>query len=312
MIGTLAGTIEELQRLRVQLLTSATQLFETAVGADDVGWNNVRTTKEYWRRTILQEGLKKIGLLLDKLEVKPQTIFTLSVARYVFEFMIWLRLLELDDRYGLVFFYRLLINQERHLNDLMNNAHREIALFERLGEKEELVHKEELEKLVSSGADNSQLAQLVAEANKRTEKAIDFEARKNFATYADQAAVNGYGFQAYLIKTQLIPQAEVQLKAIIAEKTCFQSLDEKTQSFVVSTAKNWKWKSASNAAGMGGLYDFIYTYTSRLLHAEPMSFVSTARELGEVEHRVLLDFVCTAIIDCLDITAKYIGHARSQ
>lgn len=57
---------------------------------------------------------------------------------------------------------------------------------------------------------------------------------------------------------------------------------------------------------MGAEYDYIYTFTSKLLHATPASVSTSQKILDEAEMRVLLRYILVRIKDVLAICEEIV------
>jgi hypothetical protein len=68
-------------------------------------------------------------------------------------------------------------------------------------------------------------------------------------------------------------------------------------------AKRWNWRLASQEVGALEQYDFLYSYTSKLLHSTPLNIVSD-KELSESEVIVMLDYAYVAVLDILDVISS--------
>ena len=51
-------------------------------------------------------------------------------------------------------------------------------------------------------------------------------------------------------------------------------------------------------------YQFLYSYTSRLLHATPASTLTTKQNLEPQEVRVFLEYVYVSMLDALELGEK--------
>ncbi len=67
----------------------------------------------------------------------------------------------------------------------------------------------------------------------------------------------------------------------------------------------WRWDREAKSADMEGAYDFLYSYTSRLLHATPASVTTDVKNLEPDEIRILLRYIHGALLDALDLTSTF-------
>ena len=61
----------------------------------------------------------------------------------------------------------------------------------------------------------------------------------------------------------------------------------------------------SESVGMSKQYDFIYSYTSRLLHATPVSFYTNQKNLEVIEMLMFLDYVYVSLLDIVELTGQF-------
>ena len=59
-------------------------------------------------------------------------------------------------------------------------------------------------------------------------------------------------------------------------------------------------------------YEYIYRYTSRLLHATPTSFYTTSKNLEPSEVRLFLDYVYVRLLDVIDLVTALVVRAEAQ
>ena len=124
---------------------------------------------------------------------------------------------------------------------------------------------------------------------------IDAEAAKHFSVYADDARINGYGFQAYFIETETIRLAQDALTQLEASGADFRQRVPQTTLDLIPKGNNWNWRQMAVKVGMEHEYDFIYTYTSKLLHATPASITTDNPNLELIEVRTFLRYILVTI-----------------
>ena len=75
--------------------------------------------------------------------------------------------------------------------------------------------------------------------------------------------------------------------------------------------RNSNWKQRAAIVGMAAEYDFVYSYTSRLLHATPPSITTDQKNLEPGEIEMFLRYVKVAIMDMLDIATKVLTRVST-
>jgi hypothetical protein len=150
-----------------------------------------------------------------------------------------------------------------------------------------------------------QLTLEMARAKDFIETAIDGQARRSFSLYAKQAKTNGFGFQAHLLRTQGISELEDQILTVSAERNDF---DERCRPEVLKLAQSrWDWSKRASEVNMQNQYEFLYRYTSRLLHATAGSVFTDQKNLELAEILVFLDYVYVTMLDSLELAETRIG-----
>jgi hypothetical protein len=61
----------------------------------------------------------------------------------------------------------------------------------------------------------------------------------------------------------------------------------------------WNWRDRAVEVGMLAQYEFLYSYTSKLLHSTPMNLI-TEKALSDSETLTMLEYSFVAISDLLD------------
>ena len=55
---------------------------------------------------------------------------------------------------------------------------------------------------------------------------------------------------------------------------------------------------------MADAYDFMYAYTSRLLHATPTSFYTNEKNLEMEEMEIFIEFTYVTLLELAEVTKK--------
>ena len=197
--------------------------------------------------------------------------------------------------------------QIRYYEDYVKKMQGEVALLKRLGEEEGAEIKSMARAQVATSGKGTVKAE--SELLKKIQSETDRKARRNFCMYADQAKTNGHSFQAALIEKQLLPKLNEQLEGCKrARVKRIASLNEKPP---VGTNwdkqdQPWKWKEQAALAGMSDQYDFIYSFTSRLLHATPVSLTTNQKLLEPEEMHMFLEYIYVSILDIVDLAKNIV------
>jgi hypothetical protein len=238
----------------------------------------------YWRVVAFCDSLVKVRIFIERNLTYIESLGILALTRYIFELSVWVCLLEKDERYGLVYYKQLLENNKWFYLDLKNNLLREIELFKRIETRENA----QIRSVVKSSDSKLQPEEVTSKIH-AIEAEIDAEIALSFCLYGLDAKTNGYGFQAHLIESQAVTQAQAALVQIESEKKQFDEIWGASVKEVA--AGKWNWKKQAELVGMLDDYDFIYSYTSRLLHAEPISLTTDQKSLENKEICLFLRYI---------------------
>jgi hypothetical protein len=256
---------------------------------------------DYWRVVIAYDSSVRLRLIIENNFHAIETLALLATARYVFELSIWLKLTSARPEYALAYYGKLLEKEREHSDGLARQLEREIELLERLEEQDAQSTQGVINKIKEAAvAENAEgIQQLVRDSRLD----VDRQAARAFSIYADRATHLGFRYTADLVRTQALKKArERQERARLAleafRKWC-------PPDSLVLVDRRWKWDREALAAKMEGPYDFLYSYTSRLLHATPASVTTDVKNLECDEIRILLRYIHGALLDALDLTGEF-------
>ena len=161
-----------------------------------------RYSARYWSLAIVADSLVRVRLLIEQNLGYFETLGVLALTRYVFELIVWVRLAQKDNRYGLLYYRELANKQRRHYQDLHQHLAAEAAFFLSISINEK--------QLLDQGLSELGLApdlDAVCKTEIEVTQQIDATAARRFTIYGEQARKNGYGYQAHVIETQAMPRA---------------------------------------------------------------------------------------------------------
>lgn len=253
-----------------------------------------------WCQAALGDSLVRVSLLLEQNFHTVETIGVIAVSRYLFELSVWLYLFEIDERYGLVYYGQLLETQQKYYSDFIAQLRREVEMLKIFAEKEREAQKSMLI--------NTKSPEEVGENFRLIGQMIDAEAARKFSIHAEQAKENGYDYQAYLVEIKAIPQSEGSLSELRVAQENFNANvlpNIKNLTHANGKKKRWEWKRMAEIVGLISEYEFIYSFTSKLLHATPASITTDQKNLEPEEVLLFLKYIEVKILDVLDISSKY-------
>ncbi len=282
-IGSIEGMRATFERL--------TRAFRSDSDAPGETFN--KYSADDWRRNAFGNALIRLLQITENNFHVIETISLVATARYIFELSVWLLLFQKDKRYSLIYYRELLATQLKYWQDVLAQLHREIELlkkFEKLDDPSDMVQS-----LSKSGASAEQYGNMIREAMSQ----VDAEAGKHFSIYLDHAKTNGYGFQAYLVETQAIPQVTSSIAQIEQEKSEFEKNVPKDARDLVKG--KWEWRRMAGLAGIQDEHDYIYTSASKLLHATPSSLTTDYKNLEPQEIAVFLRYIHVKMLEIADL-----------
>jgi hypothetical protein len=214
----------------------------------------------------------------------------------IFELVVWLKYIDLNENFALVYARIHFEGQVEHYERLITLVEREANLYDRLAEDEKADLAEAMRTIKESYSDPVAMGQALAEEMKRVSDAETVELRldSELVLYGDDVVTNGYSFQASLLRTQVLPtyreQAELNRESLRTLCSNWdKNISEVIKEYKIRLQNNrviWPWggpRLQEDLVQMKEHYDFIYSYTSRLLHAKPNSIISNQQSLSDGE-----------------------------
>jgi hypothetical protein len=262
-----------------------------------------RRPGEYWKAVVFADSLVRIRLFLEQNFSYIETMGVLAISRYIFELTVWLKLLQKDARYGLIFYYELLKKQCDFYAALRKHSEREILYLREIEKTERLQMDSAIAaamRIPDEGKQAAALSQVFSDVTNR----IDEDAARKFSLYAEQARINGYGFQAHMIETNVVPGHSKALGEIESELHSFKSLLSPDVNALIK--EGWNWKRQAEKVQMGEEYEFIYTYTSLLMHATPVSLTTDQKNLELEEIHAFLKYIRVRIVDAVAMADDFL------
>lgn len=255
----------------------------------------------YWRFVAYCDALVRIRILTERNFLSLETFGLLSMTRYLLELTVWMKLLEQDERYGLLYNRMLLVDNQSYYLRLIGQLQREIAFLNSCDSME----KTEREPLPKSNDPNASSQENISAAWKAIGDEVDELAANKFSLYSDDAVTNGYSFQAYLVEKKAVPSAQAGLDEANAAIADFDNNGLAAISDIRS--KKWNWSDMSTKVGMADEYDFIYAYTSRILHATPISLTTDQKSLEDDEVYIMLRYCAVKMNEVFTITQRQLN-----
>jgi hypothetical protein len=255
-----------------------------------------------WCLSVAGDSLVRLLIFIEQNFNFVETMGIIAVARYIFELSIWLHLFKLDPRYGLVYFNQLLETQQRFFQAERAQLAREVALLKAFGDRERESREQALEKINDPSSSDDEKQALLSSLNSLSDE-IDAEANRRFSIYAKDAQTNGYEFQAYLVETKAVPKVEKTLADIELQRKWFEATIPQDVKDLIP--RRWQWRQMADMVGLTDEYDYIYSFTSKLLHATPASITTDQKNLELAELQVFLKYIDVKMADVEILAQEY-------
>jgi len=255
-----------------------------------------------WCKNIFGNGLIRLRQITKQNFFFIETISLLATTRYIFELSVWLYLVDKDAKYGLVYYWELLETQLKYYRDTLKQLHREINLLNKFDQKDRQATLKATLNIFKSIVEDTERDFEISDAIRRAMTEVDIEAYKKFSIYIDDAKINGYGFQAYLVETKAIPQVQRAIAEIEKKLSEFQlHVDTEIMNII---PKRWNWRQMAQKVGKEEEYDYIYTYTSKLIHATPASLTTNQKNLELSEVYIFLRYIYVNLCEIIALAKK--------
>lgn len=246
---------------------------------------------DYWESQVLSDALIRVRIFIERNLSYIETLGVLSLCRYTFELVIWLKHIQMDQRFALVYARMLIKDQIKFYENLDRHLQHEINLYKSLDMEEKAAHNRILDAAIATSdfEDKTVIGQNIIKDIYAASGHIDDKLALKFAIYSSETEHNGYSLQAHLIKTQAIPQA---LDYVTKNRESLTKFNGHWATTIEELGlKEWKWKERAQHVNMESEYEFIYSCTSRLLHATPASLTTNQKCLEDEEALMFLRYV---------------------
>lgn len=260
--------------------------------------------QNHWCHYAFMDSLDKLSSITKENFNSIETFGLVATTRYIFELNIRLMLIEQDPRHGLVYYGQLLNDQENYWKTLKEQLDREIAFLNEMDNEENSLHHSKL--LEFSKLEDPKLKEELARTlTNDIFTTIDNIAARKFSIHAEQARTNGYGFQAVLIEKKQLPEVNRSLTKVKSEYDMFKST---VPSDILKIIKDWKWKRNAIQTNHLAEYDYIYSFTSRMLHATPANITTNFKFLSHDETVIFLKYINVKLTDIIQLSIRFITN----
>ena len=201
---------------------------------------------ERWCHQINYDSITRVRNLIENNFHTIETLALLSLARYMFELNVQLKQIDQDGTFALVYARRIMEQQAEFYDRLSDQLKAEVDLYLKLGKA------------------RASRVEILAAIADRT------------CLYQDELDRMHVLQVAMIVDTQARKHA---LELSNLNKTSLAEFDAKWSARLKDPKYSQrKWDKRANSVGMQEDYAFIYSFTSRLMHATPAS-ISTAQQV---------------------------------
>src|SRR5581483_894644 len=137
--------VADIRRSRDRLAQIVEPL-RTVVKTLDESSKEPKLSAKHWVAAAHTDAVVRVRLLTEQNFIVIETLGVLATARYLFELVVWLKLMNWDERYGLVYYYELCRKMLRHHEDLRNHLLREISFLRELAAEEDRRTRDRLDR----------------------------------------------------------------------------------------------------------------------------------------------------------------------
>lgn len=219
----------------------------------------------------------------------------LAVCRYMFELVVWLKHIEKGDKFVQLYIRLQLKRQVDHYSRLVSFAEREIHIYEGLADHEEPEITEMRHRIIVNARERftneDEREENIAEGLRPVRDSIQAKLPKELLLYDDPIFYWDPRFHSKKMRKEVLPELNKQKNLNNDSLTKFCQAWESELIEFSSTKWRWKWDVQSRFVGMENDYDFLYAYTSRLLHANPVSINTNKQPLQDGEILMFIKYI---------------------
>lgn len=286
------NTSDEVSALaeRIKALRGPLETLAKHFRTEDAARSFDRYSSDHWRRNTYGNALIRLRLFTEQNFSYIEPLGLLAVARYILELSVWLRLIDKDRRYALVYYSEWLTAQKKYYSATLTHFTREVTFLRKLSTDEADAVSNQIADAKEGGSSGKHASSLG-----RATADVDAEASRRFIVMAEDAKVRGHGFQADLVEREVLPGARRNIEDLEAEIANFKV--RVPENVKVLMSRKWQWSAMAEEAGLKDEYDYIYTYASKLLHATPFSLYTDKKNLELLEIYIFLRYIHVTILD---------------
>ncbi|MGH1286541.1 hypothetical protein [Bacillus toyonensis] len=273
---------------------------------------NLKFEEEKIKYAVCKNMLYTIhNLVSNALDSNDNLITLVSTLRYTLESLVVTKLCMLEPEYIYKIYFQTEVIHKSRLVSMISRIKKEIKQLDELDAEEKgkiVTYGNELVKKIREWKDIEKVSEellsvKIREASSKMKEKVFSEmnekAYEHINLFFEDFENNGFGFQKYLLETQLLPRYEEELRNTeiklqeIAKNLSQSVYMSQFFSFYGKPEKVWKeledkekgkfrpWKQKAITVGLGDEHEAIYELTSKLLHCVSYSLFTSKFLAGE-------------------------------
>lgn len=214
-----------------------------------------------------------------------------AVVRFVFEMSLWVTYLAGPVSNGRNYFAHVALENLRHLQKDIKHMEYELIGLRAAEVREDQKLREAAEEEFSAGRKlNSE------EVVKKVWKENEEHAAAKFSIYGDWARGGNFGTTADYVETEVLPDLRSKSLAVEGRIALLEAAGGKIKKLSV--------KELANLANMEQEYEWLFSHTSRKIHAEPFSISSDFSSLSGHEKFIYVQYMLRKVREMLATSFK--------
>lgn len=205
---------------------------------------------------------------------------------------IWVKLVNQNSDYALIYYLEGLNNNIQHYTKYIEQLQIESEFLLDIDEKQSELIVQQRDHLLknSDSMTEEEMSNYVSNSIKNFD--TQFSSDNAFSLYFDNARVQGFKRTSDHIIDNQIPRFRAKLAELELEKVeLISKLSPEQQELVPSNRNRRRWDLKASETDMTKEYKFIYSYTSKLLHATPMSISADQQDLMQQESDMFVRYI---------------------
>lgn len=248
--------------------------------------------RDDWLKKVNLDCLMKAKNIVESELDICNSMSLLASSRHLFEMSIWVKLVNQNSDYALIYYLEGLNNNIQHYTKYVEQLQIESEFLLDIDEKQSELIVQQRDHLLknSDSMTDEEMSNYVSNSIKNFD--TQFSSDNAFSLYFDNAKVQGFKRTSDHIIDNEIPRFQAKVAELELEKVeLLSKLSSEQHDLVPSNRNRWRWDLKASETDMTKEYKFIYSYTSKLLHATPMSISTDQQDLMQQESDMFVRYI---------------------